>query len=470
MGNTRFISFLNLAIILLIFSFYMQAKIFLPLLIFTWFLAGTVLSLAHKRGFCILVKITGLTNLFLLFFIISDALVDWDLMHELDYSSSVLVLLADYFFRLHGYGILFLMASAALLLAYLRIRRDPEILPAMALFFVTLLICLLILEASARLANPEKQHSTWSCGEKGRRFDMVGEIEVKDMGGRQFKPEDVVTTILGENGFRMWGDTSTDKKKVLVLGDSNTLMVYVWPNQTWFHHLSREFQQSEFFVHGCWGYGTIQQYLVLEKYYDEVRPDLILWQFCSNDYLDNYRPLMYDHPLLHETHYRPYLEGDKIVTRPVREHPFGRHSRLVAKAFETYIEFYMKSYNYFMGNHPGDYSIWYMKALNPKLLYTYDKFPKARQDTVKAFQMAKDLVGDTPIYMFNPCFDDENSDNEQYLCDQAGLNCINDAYSHLAEKNKDTGVFLEIGHPNVLGNRILGEYLSAYFKNNSMLE
>jgi alkylation response protein AidB-like acyl-CoA dehydrogenase len=40
-------------------------------------------------------------------------------------------------------------------------------------------------------------------------------------------------------------------------------------------------------VYGGHGYGTLQEYLVIDKYIDEIKPDLILLQVCSNDFTNN---------------------------------------------------------------------------------------------------------------------------------------------------------------------------------------
>jgi len=61
------------------------------------------------------------------------------------------------------------------------------------------------------------------------------------------------------------------------------------------------------------GYGTLQEYLILEKYIDAVKPDVVVLQLCSNDFIDNY------HRLEIEAGYkvgkkRPYLNlKDEVV-------------------------------------------------------------------------------------------------------------------------------------------------------------
>ena len=35
---------------------------------------------------------------------------------------------------------------------------------------------------------------------------------------------------------------------------------------------------------GGGGYGTLQQYLLLKKYFNKINPDIIIHQFCENDF------------------------------------------------------------------------------------------------------------------------------------------------------------------------------------------
>src|SRR5688500_5741406 len=38
---------------------------------------------------------------------------------------------------------------------------------------------------------------------------------------------------------------------------------------------------------GAGGYGTLPEYLVLDQTIDEIQPTMILWQFCTNDFISN---------------------------------------------------------------------------------------------------------------------------------------------------------------------------------------
>lgn len=65
-------------------------------------------------------------------------------------------------------------------------------------------------------------------------------------------------------GFRMAGLAASRRPKILVLGDSFTFAREVSQDQTYYAHLAKELD-AELFVYGCEGYGTLQEYMILER-------------------------------------------------------------------------------------------------------------------------------------------------------------------------------------------------------------
>ena len=89
-----------------------------------------------------------------------------------------------------------------------------------------------------------------------------------------------------QHGFRQFGNLEAPKPKLLVIGDSFTHATAVSDNKT-YYALAGETLGMEVFAYGVGGYGTLQEYLILDRYVDEIKPDLILWQFCINDFINN---------------------------------------------------------------------------------------------------------------------------------------------------------------------------------------
>lgn len=134
-----------------------------------------------------------------------------------------------------------------------------------------------------------------------------------------------------ENGFRSENvSTNNSLKKVLFIGDSYTQAVEVSNDKT-FYHVLGERLPIQVYAYGASGFSTLQQFMIFEKYVDEIKPDLVVWQFCSNDFIDNY------HELELEARYkigvrRPYLTLDgkmKYFTPLPKLIQWSKSSRLV---------------------------------------------------------------------------------------------------------------------------------------------
>ncbi len=100
----------------------------------------------------------------------------------------------------------------------------------------------------------------------------------------------IVNYSTKRDGFRQFGNLTTTKPKVFIVGDSYTQSVEVSDDKTFFHHL-QDSLDVEIFAYGQAGYGNLQHYMILEKYLEEIQPDLVVLQVCSNDFIDNYADL-----------------------------------------------------------------------------------------------------------------------------------------------------------------------------------
>lgn len=110
-------------------------------------------------------------------------------------------------------------------------------------------------------------------------------------------------------GFREYGNENANRKKVLFIGDSFTQAAEV-SNDKVFYNLIGDSLNIEVFAAGVSMYGTYQEYLLMNKFYNIIQPDLIIWQFCTNDFIDNYQPLEME--CLYKSNLkRPYLVSGK---------------------------------------------------------------------------------------------------------------------------------------------------------------
>jgi lysophospholipase L1-like esterase len=147
---------------------------------------------------------------------------------------------------------------------------------------------------------------------------------------------DYYDPVLGWQGRKVFGDPKTTKRKILVLGDSYTEGLGI-PNKDLYAVRLGDELGAEIFSYGAGGYGTLQEYLALDRFVDEVKPDLIVLQVCRNDFINNLPELQEASYYNNNPFIRPYLIDGKIVLRNPPVLLFGRtalgtfldyHSRL----------------------------------------------------------------------------------------------------------------------------------------------
>lgn len=155
----------------------------------------------------------------------------------------------------------------------------------------------------------------------------------KDSAGNEYP----VIYETSKNGFREWGDVNSKKPKIFFIGDSYVQSVEV-SNDKLFYNLLKDSLQVEVFAFGQAGFGNFQQYLVLDKYFDEIKPDIVVLQTCDNDFIDNY------HQLELESGYKVGLERPYLKLNGQTEYykPVPKAQRIIAKSkFLSYLAFKM---------------------------------------------------------------------------------------------------------------------------------
>jgi lysophospholipase L1-like esterase len=130
--------------------------------------------------------------------------------------------------------------------------------------------------------------------------------------------EQTVTYSSVENGFRVWGEVNTTRPKVLFIGDSFTQAVNIPTDKTYAALLSKALQ-VEVFSYGGGAFGTLQELMVLEDVIDRINPDVVVLQFCSNDFINNSFELESKSTINNLRWVRPYLSpsGEIVYRNPV---------------------------------------------------------------------------------------------------------------------------------------------------------
>ena len=169
---------------------------------------------------------------------------------------------------------------------------------------------------------------------------------LKDIAGVAYN----VSITTDAHGFRLFGDTKAeDRKKVFFIGDSYTHSVEVSNDRTFYARL-QDSLDIEAFAYGSGGYGTMQEYLILEKYIAEISPDVVILQLCANDLLDNAAQLERT-AIYNIGKRRPYLNlaGEIVYETPLR-------GREVIKQYSTFLYFLRAKIGNMMGKRARPFS------------------------------------------------------------------------------------------------------------------
>jgi hypothetical protein len=127
-------------------------------------------------------------------------------------------------------------------------------------------------------------------------------------------------TVSQDNrGFRMFGDLSSHKPRILVIGDSFTQAVDASDDKTYYASM-KSLLNAEVFAYGVGGYGSYQEWMILDKYMDLIHPNLIVWQYAANDIVNNSPKMERASSINNNGLVRPYLiDGEVRFILPTRD-------------------------------------------------------------------------------------------------------------------------------------------------------
>lgn len=259
------------------------------------------------------------------------------------------------------------------------------------------------------------------------------------------------------DGFRMYGDVNSERRRVFFLGDSFTWAQEVSDSKTYFAILAAKLP-LEVFAFGGGGYGTLQEFMILDKFADSIRPDLLILQFCENDFVNNSlemdRATRRNNPLR-----RPYLTGSETVEYAfpcrfelLRDFIY-RYSRLL-----SWLTGKLDKMMYQYGPSRG------IEDEIAELSMKHPVFSRAVHITDRLFRKIKQRIPHTPIMAF--CVDDREPHHEQFkrLSRQNGIEVI-EGVARAVQDAEKRGVVVRAedgGHWNEAGHEICAEVLRAH--------
>jgi hypothetical protein len=260
-----------------------------------------------------------------------------------------------------------------------------------------------------------------------------------------------------DHGFKRWPVSENGNPRVLIIGDSFTAIPYVSNGEEWYSYLEHEFRSLQFYVFGGFGYGTLQEYMVLDDRIDDIEPSAVIWQFCSNDYQNNYYELDRETYPLNNHWFRPYLEDDGIVYRLPLPFEKLRWISYIADRLLVMYDYRSKSKIQRTLREQGKTQFDYGN---------YRKSPHMRnavEVTKTLLKKVRSRVGDKPIFFFNAC--GPFTEEDKAVCESARMNCINNIGDDIIAI-ENSGQNLRVandGHWNFQGNKHAGRMLVGYF-------
>lgn len=267
-------------------------------------------------------------------------------------------------------------------------------------------------------------------------------------------------------GFRKFGNLKTSKQKIFVIGDSQTLSKKVTDGGTYFDYLGDN-SNVEIFAFGVGGYGTFQQYMILDEYYDTIQPDIILWQFCENDFHNNSFDLESSDWLYSNQMIRPYYNYQENKT----EYKFPHKSWLYRNILRHF--YFFKLLNQKMQILFAD-NLGLTESQQP--LGERKEFKEAVITTTEILKLAKKRVGNVPIVAFSACgISEEIVQNQAFfeICDSLDIYYISgipDSIYIAAVNGESVNGLPYDAHWNDNGNAMAGKIILKYLTKNNLLD
>jgi lysophospholipase L1-like esterase len=251
---------------------------------------------------------------------------------------------------------------------------------------------------------------------------------------------------------------NNSSKKILFVGDSFTEGMGIPQSKMYFAKVAEQVP-AQVFAYGGRGYGTLQEYLVLKKLIDSVKPDQIVLQLCSNDFINNSYELERGTKLQRSPFSRPYLIDGKIQYKFPGMFGSGEeflihHSRLMSSIFTRFYSILgLLAKNGYLSTIENDISD------KGTALPTYRD---AVSRTESIFAMIRGLAGSTPISSFVVDALEPARSEFRNIMRRQGI-AFYDSVPNLiaeAEKNGEQPKAADETHFNEAGNAIVGDYLA----------
>jgi hypothetical protein len=264
-----------------------------------------------------------------------------------------------------------------------------------------------------------------------------------------------VTLSQDAHGFRQFGKLDSTKIRIFVLGDSFTHAREASDGKAYYAILGQRLD-AEVFAYGVENYGTLQELMVLDRYVEWIQPTVIIWQFCSNEVVNN----------------DPDLDGRTTVHNALRERPYwinGAVRHILPQKTLTGLRRWAFRYSKFLIFVLSRLDRLRLKYSRPTLEEQIQEQGLAHQGFARAVQITEALLQrevrrarGVPIVAFNCTDEDPYTQQFREMSQRLGIFFIDDVARTIREQHA-TGADLyhaDHAHWNETGHHIAGDVLS----------
>lgn len=268
------------------------------------------------------------------------------------------------------------------------------------------------------------------------------------------------TTV--RDGFRLFeNDAGADAFRIFVLGDSFTQAKMITNGKTYYDYLAEHIPGAAMFVYGAGGYGSLQEYMYLDEFIDEINPDLIVWQFCGNDIINNDFDLESASIGNNNRTVRPYwIDGD-IEWRFPRQN-YGWKYNLTRRSN------ILKMLNLRLETLKVDPTT----TIEQELHSNHPLFLQAKATTTEIMKMARARSGDVPFVAFSANAPIGSSTLFKEVCEEAGIRYVPNV-PQLITAARESGVAVDFRphdtHWNDRGHALAGKAILAYLQREAIV-
>ena len=268
----------------------------------------------------------------------------------------------------------------------------------------------------------------------------------------------IVNFITNEDGLRPFGNENKEGKKILILGDSFTMDPYASNNDMWYAVLAKELSKNKInyygYAAGAGGYGTFQQFILLNEIKKKLTPDIFILQFCSNDYMNNHYDWERTEGAMGQYIRRPYFEINDLLVKKKNFFFSIINSKIISELkIVNILIFQLSNLNHKFFTKKQD-------------LEKIDKFKnQANFITLELLMRIRSIYPNVRAYIINCDPNDEKSEMFQNLVLKSNFILIPTGDKMKQYRLDKEKIFYKDGsHYNILGNKLLGLEIYNHFK------